>query len=104
MIWKRPQKLLLRQQKTAVDEDKIRNWEYVLENLYPIPQDDDSIVETEYNQHPYRCHPAVIFAVHPSGCVEPGNPLWGKAKKTYEIITRLFGFNYEDRKVAIAWF
>jgi hypothetical protein len=42
-----------------------------------------------------------MFGIHPTSCIEPGSPLWQKAQATYDIVTNLFGFHYEDRHATI---
>ncbi len=85
----------------GVDGDRAAAWRASLRDLYPFPADAYTLVETLDNPHPYRCHPVVLFGVHPSGCIEPGSPLWAKADAAYDVATNLFGFHFEDRHATI---
>lgn len=84
-----------------VEADRARQWRETLRNLFEFPTDAATIVETLSNPHPYRCHPVVLFGIHPTGTIEPGDPLWHKAAASYDMVTNLFAFHYEDRHVTI---
>ena len=84
-----------------VDNKRAEHWQYILDNLFPFPSDEKTLLETKENPHPYRCHPSVMFGIHPTGCIEPGSPLWDKSNTTYEILTNIIGHTYEDRHRSI---
>ena len=81
----------------GVDEERAERWKEVLDNLFKCPGDNEYLWETKVNHHPYRCHPVVLFGVHPTGSMEPGDPRWHKADRTYDRLTNLFAFHYQDR-------
>lgn len=85
----------------GVEAARAARWRQALDDLFEFPADATTLLETARNPHPYRCHPVVLFGVHPSGCIEPGSPLWGKANATFDVVTNLFGFHYEDRHETI---
>lgn len=85
----------------AVEPERARAWRQALADLFDFPADATTLLETAANPHPYRCHPVVLFGVHPGGCIEPGSPLWSKANATFDVVTNLFGFHYEDRHETI---
>jgi hypothetical protein len=84
-----------------VDAERAAQWREAWRDLFDCPANAQSLLETLTNPHPYRCHPVVLFGVHPAGAIEPGDALWPKAKAVYEIVTNLLGFHYEDRHAAI---
>jgi len=84
-----------------VDEARRAAWRERLDRLFSVPCDAATLWETETNHHPYRCHPVVLFGVHPMGTIEPGDALWAKADATYDVVTNLFAFNPVDRHAAI---
>jgi len=85
----------------AVEPERVEAWRQARTDLFEFPADATTLFETAANPHPYRCHPVVLFGVHPSGCIEPGDPLWAKANATFDVVTNLFGFHYEDRHETI---
>ncbi|OGV67635.1 MAG: hypothetical protein A3K19_14635 [Lentisphaerae bacterium RIFOXYB12_FULL_65_16] len=85
----------------GVEPERTARWRQTLADLFPFPADETSLLETLRNPHPYRCHPVVMFGIHPTSCIEPGSPLWQKAQATYDTVTNLFGFHYEDRHATI---
>ena len=62
----------------GVDADRVARWQNVLNDLYDFPADQTTLWETPDVAHPYRCHPVVMFGVHPANCIEPGSELWAK--------------------------
>jgi len=85
----------------GVDADRAKRWQETLDDLYDFPCDETTLWETPELAHPYRCHPVVMFGVHPAGCIEPGGALWAKADATYDVVTNLIGHTYEDRHKTI---
>ena len=81
----------------GVDAERARRWQDTLDDLYDFPCDETTLWETPDLAHPYRCHPVIMFGVHPAGCIEPGDPLWAKADATYDVVMNLVGHTYEDR-------
>lgn len=69
----------------------------VLNNLFPTPNDGKTIVETLDNHHPYRCHPVVLMGLYPFNLWNEKSQEYEMAQKTFDIVTNLFGFHYEDR-------
>ncbi len=77
---------------------KVRN---VLKNMFPLPSDGTTIFETMENHHPYRCHPCVMMGLYPLVLWAEGSKEYEMAKATFPVVTRLFGFHYEDRHAPI---
>ena len=88
-------------QTLRVDEARRAAWQEALGRLFPLPQDETTLWETAENHHPYRCHPVVLFGVHPMGTIEPGQTEWEKARVTYRILTNLLAYHFQDRHEAI---
>ncbi len=71
--------------------------EAALRRLFPLPSDGRTIFETASNPHPYRCHPVVLMGLYPLNLWRAGMPEWAMAQRTFDVVTNLFGFHYEDR-------
>jgi hypothetical protein len=69
----------------------------VLKNMFPLPTDGKTIFDTMKNPHPYRCHPCVLMGLYPLALWPEGSKEYKMAKATFPVVTRLFGFHYEDR-------
>jgi hypothetical protein len=87
-----------------VDANLRAQWRDRLDNLFPPPGDGKTLWEAPNNAHPYRCHPVVFFPLYPTNAIRHGSPLFESARRTMPVVTRLFGFRYEDRHAAIPEF
>jgi len=87
-----------------VDADLRARWRERLDNLNPLPGDGKTVWECATVAHPYRCHPVVMFTLHPTNALDYGTPEFESARRTMKPVTRLFGFRYEDRHAAIPGF
>ncbi len=87
-----------------VDTDPRTRWRDRLDNLYPLPGDGKTVWESATVAHPYRCHPVVMFTLHPTNALDCGTQEFERARRTMEPVPRLFGFRYEDRHAAIPGF
>jgi hypothetical protein len=88
----------------GVDDGLRASWRDRLENLYALPGDGQTVWECATVAHPYRCHPVVMFTLHPTNALDYGTPEFERARRTMEPVTRLFGFRYEDRHAPIPGF
>jgi len=79
-------------------------WRDRLEHLYKLPGDEQTMWECATVAHPYRCHPVVMFPLHPTNAIDDGTPEFERARRTIDPVTRLFGFRYEDRHAPIPAF
>ena len=84
---------------TLLGDDPARSadWDKALNNLWDYHADEETVHEAKDLEHPYRCHPVVMFPIHPANTVEPGDALWDKLVRTYDVVTKVFAFHYEDR-------
>lgn len=87
-----------------VDAGLRSQWRDRLDNLYQLPGDQQTIWECATVAHPYRCHPVVMFPLHPTNALDYGTPEIQRARGTMQAVTRLFGFRYEDRHAPIPAF
>jgi hypothetical protein len=88
----------------GVDAELRSLWRERLDNLYALPGDRQTVWECSTVAHPYRCHPVVMFTLHPTNALDYGTPEYERARRTMEPVTRLFGFRYEDRHAPIPAF
>ncbi len=88
----------------GVDAELRPLWRERLDNLYALPGDQKTVWECSTVAHPYRCHPVVMFMLHPTNALDFGTPEYERARRTMEPVTRLFGFRYEDRHAPIPAF
>ncbi len=84
-----------------VDEAERRRFKSVLARLFPLPGDGKTIFETLSNPHPYRCHPVVLMGLYPLGLWRKGMKEYEMAQRTFDLVTNLFAFHYEDRHKTI---
>lgn len=85
----------------GVDAGQRGTWRERLEKLYLPPGDGETLWEAPNNPHPYRCHPVVLFGLHPTNAIPYGSPLMEAARRTVPVVTRLLGYRYEDRHATI---
>jgi hypothetical protein len=83
------------------DAERLARWESVRQRLFPFAHDGTLLRECPAFGQPYRCHPVVLFGIHPTGTIEPGDPLWPLADRTYDVVTNLFAFHYQDRHATL---
>lgn len=87
-----------------VDDTLRPQWRDRLDHLFPAPGDGQTLWETPTNHYPYRCHPVVLFSLYPTNAISRKSPLFESARRTIPVVTRLVGFQYEDRHEPIPGF
>ncbi len=80
-----------------VDAERAAVWQDRLDKLFDYPQYENTLAETSYNPHPYRCHAVILFPIFPMNTLYPGHALWEKARNAYDVMLSLVGYNYAGR-------
>jgi hypothetical protein len=84
---------------TVLDADEYERSRFAeaCHRMLPLATDDQTLFECPTNHHPYRCHPVVLMGLYPLALWTPGTPEHDLANRTFDVVTNVYAFHYEDR-------